>query len=182
MMNEGIKQRLVGALVLLALGTVLLPMLFDFDGAYNVDTRTSIPASPDIQAVVIKSTGRVKGISPGASPQEMFNFDKSRKKVQQKTGNESWLKDQAPGLNAEGIPLAWVVQVASFVDPAKAQILTEQLIADDYKAYNRRVVIEGVVNYRVYVGPKVLKKVMLEEKRAIEKKYKLQTLLLVFEP
>ncbi len=182
MMNEGIKQRLVGALVLLALGTILLPMLFDFDGVYNVDTRTSIPLAPDIQAVVIEDVGRVKGTAPVASHENMFRFDESRKKVQQQAVDDDWLHDHAPGLNADGLPMAWVLQVISSSNKARAKKLTNELMSDGYKAYNRRIVIDGEVYYRVYVGPKVLKKTMLEEKQAIEQKYGLQTLLLVFEP
>ena len=181
-MNEAMRQRLVGALVLLALGTVLLPMLFDFDGAYSVDTRSTIPTTPDIHAVVIEKAGPVAGSSGAASHDEMFRFDKSRQRAEQLSASEHDLQDQAPGLNADGIPLAWIVQVASFSAIAKAQALTDQLLADDYRAYYRKVMIAGVANYRIYVGPKVLKKSMLAEKQAIEGKYKLKTLLLVFEP
>ena len=61
-MNESMKQRLVGVLVLLALATLLLPVLFDFEGSdYTVDTRPTIPASPDIESVEIKKAGPVKG-------------------------------------------------------------------------------------------------------------------------
>ncbi|MEZ0123517.1 MAG: SPOR domain-containing protein [Candidatus Reddybacter sp.] len=181
-MNEGMKQRLVGALVLLALGTVVLPILFDFDGAYNVDTRTTIPAAPDIQAVEIEKAGPVAGATATASHEEMFRFNKSRAKAVQSDSDESSLQDQPSGLTAEGIPLAWIVQVASFGDIGKAQALTEQLLVDGYKAYRRGVVVTGEVNYRIYVGPKVSKQTMLAEKRAIEQKYKLKTLLLEFEP
>jgi len=181
-MNEGMKQRLVGALVLLALATVVLPILFDFDGSYTVDTRSTIPAAPDIQSVEIEKAGPIKGATAVASHEEMFRFDKSREAAEGSTNGESALQDQPSGLNAEGIPRAWIVQVASFADIDKAQMLTQQLLDDDYKAYNRRVLVGGETNYRIYVGPKVAKKTMLEQQQAIERKYKLKTLLLVFEP
>jgi len=181
-MNEGMKQRLVGALVLLALATVILPILFDFDGSYTVDTSPTIPAAPDIQSVEIEEAGPLKGATAVASHEEMFRFDKSREVAERSLSDDGVLQDQPSGLNAEGIPFAWVVQVASFGDVDKAQAMTEQLMADGYKAYRRRVVVTGEVNYRIYVGPKVSKQTMLAEKRAIEQKYKLKTLLLVFEP
>jgi len=181
-MKEGMKQRLVGALVLLALGTVILPILFDFDGSYNIDTRSTIPAAPDIQAVEIEKAGPVKDATAVASHDEMFRFDESREVAERSANDESTLQDQPAGLNAEGIPNAWIVQVASFSDVEKAQTLTQQLLVDGYKAYKRKVVISGVVNYRIYVGPKVSKVTMLEQKKAIEQKYKLKTLMLVFEP
>jgi len=181
-MNEGMKQRLVGALVLLALGTVILPILFDFDGSYNVDTRSTIPAAPDIQAVEIEKAGPVKGAIAVASHADMFRFDESRAVAEHSGGDGSTLQDKASGLNGEGIPRSWILQVASLSGVDKAQMLTQKLLADGYKAYKRRVVIGGEVNYRIYVGPKISKKTMLEQKQVIEKKYKLNTLLLAFEP
>ena len=181
-MNESRRQRLVGALVLLALGTVILPILFDFKGAYHVDTRTTIPPAPDIQAIEIEKAGPVPGATAAASHEEMFRYDDSREKAVESDSDESNVQYQPPGLNAEGIPLAWIVQVASFSDTEKAQALTEQLLADGYKAYRRRAVVKGDVDYRIYVGPKVSKDSMLAEKRAIEEKYKLKALLLTFEP
>lgn len=181
-MNESRRQRFVGALVLLALGTVILPILFDFKGAYHVDTRTTIPAAPDIKPVEIEKAGPVPGATATASHEEMFRYDESREKAVQGASGESSLQSQPSGLNAEGIPLAWIVQVASFNEAEKAQALTEQLIADGFRAYHRRALVKGDVNYRIYVGPKVSKDTMLAEKRAIEKKYKLKALLLVFEP
>ncbi len=181
-MNEGMKQRLVGALVLLALATVILPILFDFDGSYTVDTGPTIPVAPDIQRVEIEKAGPVKGTTAVASHEEMFRFDKNREAAERSPNDDGVLQDQPSGLNAEGIPLAWIVQVASFTDVEKAQILSQQLMDDGYKAYSRRVIIGGESNYRIYVGPKVAKQTMLEQQQAIERKYKLKTLLLVFEP
>lgn len=181
-MNEGMKQRLVGALVLLALATVILPILFDFDGSYTVDTSPRIPVAPAIQSVEIEKAGPLKGATAVASHEEMFRFDDSREVAERRVSDDSVLQDQPSGLNAEGIPLAWVVQVASFTDIDKAEALNQKLLGDGYKAYSRKVVIRGESNYRVYVGPKVAKQTMLEQQQAIERKYKLKTLLLVFEP
>ena len=181
-MNEAMKQRLIGALVLVALATVVLPILFDFEGSYTVDTRSSIPPDPDIQSVEIKKAGPLKGATAVASQEEMFRFDNSRKVVEDAANDGIGLQDQASGLNAEGIPLAWIVQVASFSDANKAQTLSQQLLDDGYKAYSRRVLVGGDSKYRIYVGPKVSKATMLQQKEAIESKYKVKTLLLVFEP
>jgi len=181
-MNEGMKQRLVGALVLVALATVILPILFDFDGSYTVDTRSTIPTAPDIQSVDIEKAGPVQGAIAAASHNDMFRFDESRAVAERSGAAEGDSQDQPSGLNAEGIPRAWIVQVASLGERAKAQSLVEQLLADGYKAYSHRVFIGGETHYRIYVGPKVAKQTMLEQQQTIERKYKLSTLLLEFEP
>ena len=181
-MNEGMKQRLVGALVLVALATVVLPMLFDFDGSYTVDTGSTIPPVPDIQSVEIEKAGPRKGATAVASHEAMFRFDKSREVAEHRDKDEGHRQDQPSGLNVQGIPQAWIVQVASFGDVNKAQALNQQLLDDGYKAYSRSVQIAGQTKYRIYVGPKVSKATMLEQKQAIESKYQVKTLLLVFEP
>ncbi len=181
-MNEGMKQRLVGAMVLLALATVVLPILFDFDGSYTVDTRSTIPTAPDIQSVDIEKAGPIQGATAAASHDEMFRFDGSRVVAERSGGAGSDSQDQPSGLNAAGIPRAWIVQVASLGERVKAQTLVDQLLADGYKAYSRSVLIGGETHYRIYVGPKVAKQTMLGQQQAIERKYQLSTLLLEFEP
>ena len=181
-MDEGMRQRLVGALVLIALASLLLPLLFDFDGAYVVDTRSTIPVAPDIQTLDIVRAGPQKEAAEVASHDAMFRFADSREAATDSVNDDSARQDQVEGLNAKGIPFAWIVQVASFADIEKARALTGQLMADGYKAYSRRAELTGEAHYRVYVGPKIAQGAMLKEKQAIEAKYKLKTLLLVFEP
>ncbi|OUS10193.1 hypothetical protein A9Q90_01820 [Gammaproteobacteria bacterium 54_18_T64] len=181
-MNEGMKQRLVGALVLLALATVVLPIVFDFDGAYQVDTRSLIPPAPDIQRVDIARAGPQPGRVATAAQNEMFRFSESRTRAERGTGESTATQDQGPGLDAEGIPRAWVLQVASFSDLAKARVLVEQLLDDDYKAYSRSAVVDGETIYRIYVGPKMSKQTLLQQQRLIEQKYQLQSLMLKFSP
>ena len=181
-MNEGLKQRLVGALVLLALATVVLPIVFDFDGGYQVDTRSLIPPSPDIQGLDIARAGPLRGQAKTAGFDEMFRFDESRASAERGGSERAMVQNQGPGLDAEGIPRAWILQVASFSDLAKARALTAQLLDDEYKAYSRSAVVDGETIYRIYVGPKMSKPSLLQQQRLIEQKYQLQGLLLKFSP
>ncbi|OUS12115.1 hypothetical protein A9Q89_06885 [Gammaproteobacteria bacterium 53_120_T64] len=181
-MNEGMKQRLVGALVLVALATVVLPIVFDFDGSYQVDTRSLIPPAPDIQRLDIAKAGPQQGSTETAAQNQMFRFDESRARAEQGGGEAGVSQNQGLGLDAEGIPRAWILQVASFSDLARARALTEQLLDDDYKAYSRSAVVQGQTIYRIYVGPKMSKQSLQKKQRLIEQKYQLQGLLLKFSP
>jgi DedD protein len=87
-----------------------------------------------------------------------------------------------PGLTAKGIPGAWVVQVGSFRDRSKADSLTQNLIGDGYKAYMRSGKSAGAPMYRVFVGPDVLKSKSLEYKKAVDRKYRVKSLVRQFEP
>lgn len=176
------RPRIVGALVLTALAVILLPMLLDFGGEYTVDTRTQIPDRPEIIPVEIAEPQAASGNENVKTAEQMFRFNSSRDEVQKNPDAQSLLKQESPGLNDEGLPVAWILQVASFTDSDKAESLTNKLLADQYQAYSRASTVKGKTTYRVYVGPKILKQDMLGEKSAIEQKYKLKTLLLRFEP
>jgi DedD protein len=52
-MNDGIKQRIVGALVLLALLVIFLPVLFDRNRVEPVDTTSQVPPAPKVEALDI---------------------------------------------------------------------------------------------------------------------------------
>lgn len=176
------RPRIVGALVLAALAVILLPILLDFSGEYVVDTRTQIPGRPDIVPVKIAEP-RTKEVSEKENTAEqMFRFDSSRDEAENNPETQSEIKAEAPSLNDEGLPVAWILQVASFSDSGKAAALVDKLLADHYEAYSRASTVKGKTIHRVYVGPKIRKQDMLDEQVTIEKKFNLKTLLLRFEP
>jgi len=47
-MNDGLKQRIIGALVLVALGIIFIPVIFDKERIVPVDRTTQVPPEPDI--------------------------------------------------------------------------------------------------------------------------------------
>ena len=47
-MSNGLKQRVVGVLVLASLGLILLPILFDFADPKRIDRTSLIPPAPEI--------------------------------------------------------------------------------------------------------------------------------------
>ena len=176
------KQRVIGALVLIALVVILLPMLLNFDGEYTVDSRSQIPARPGIVPIEIPLPKSVAEHEGAKNADQMFRFNNSREEAKSGINSGIALSEEAPGLTGDGVPKSWILQVGSFADANKAKLLTEGLLADQYRAYSRHSTKDGNSIYRVYVGPKILKKDMLDEKIAIEQKYKVKTLLLRFEP
>lgn len=57
-------------------------------------------------------------------------------------------------MDADGIPIAWILQVASVSSADKADELRQRLLQVDKKAYVKRVKRGGKDLYRVYIGPK----------------------------
>jgi DedD protein len=85
-------------------------------------------------------------------------------------------------LNAQGLPDAWVVQVASLSTQAAAMKLRDQLQVDGYKAYVRSVAQNGASIHRVFIGPKLDKAQALSLKSELDKRLKVNSMVLPFKP
>ncbi|WP_051686812.1 SPOR domain-containing protein [Microbulbifer sp. HZ11] len=74
-LNDGVKQRIVGALVLAALAVIFLPTLFDREGARYIDVTSQIPPPPDIKPISIAEPQPVADIEPAPPVNEVFQPD-----------------------------------------------------------------------------------------------------------
>ncbi len=175
-MNDGLKQRIIGAFVLLALAAIFLPVVLNFSDERTVDTRSRIPTAPDIKPVTISEPSRVENVDPAPSPDQMFQLG-----VNLPSQGESLL-DEAPGLDDDGMIKAWLVQVIAFSSEKKAREMSEQLKADGYKAFYKQGRTSSGEVFRVFVGPKVEKQKALEAKQNIDKKYGVKAIIIRFQP
>lgn len=173
MMDDGLKQRLIGAIVLLAIAIIFIPALFDRQTLTPVDTVTQIPPMPviTIEPIIVAEPPVVE--SPAPLPEQMFIPDETKPEL---------ATPEPPSLNAHGVPKGWLLQVISYVDSKKAEHFRDTLIADGYTAYSRKAKTSKGVRYRVYVGPKLDKNAILTMQGAIDKRYKVQSILLDITP
>ena len=175
-MNVALKQRIIGTFVLLALAAIFLPVLLNFSDQRVVDRTSQIPPGPEIEVVKIPEPARVEGVAPAKKDTEIFQSG-----VDEPQQAET-LEDEVSGLTAEGIPKGWLVQVGGFREREKAEQLVARLQEDGYKAYSRSGSSKQGRLYRVFVGPKIEKRRAIEDKRAIDKKYRVDSLIVRFEP
>lgn len=73
-MDDGLKQRLIGALVLVAIAVIFLPSLFSGEAGRRFDTRTQIPPAPEVKVVEFQAAQRLKGMPQVAEPEEMYQL------------------------------------------------------------------------------------------------------------
>jgi len=174
--NDGLKQRIIGALVLVALAAIFFPLLLNISEERQIDTQTRIPPRPDIQTVEIAEPVRPENIEPAPLPADMFQFGVDKPEQGEPLAAEK------SGLNAEGVPRAWLVQVGGFRERKKADAIVNDLKADGYKAFMRAGPSTAGQLYRVFVGPKIEKQRALNQKAAIDKKYQVNSIVVRFEP
>ena len=173
-MSDGLKQRIIGALVLGALGLVILPVLFDFADPLKIDRTSKVPAAPEIEAVQVVKAERPAGVPEKSLLSAIFDIDKS---LPASDSNE-----KNYGLNASDLPNAWVVQVSSFAEKDKAEEFMNQLRKAKFKAFIKSVAVKNKTRYRVYVGPKIDKRRAVKDKSKIDAAFKTDSIVLQYTP
>ncbi|USD22816.1 SPOR domain-containing protein [Microbulbifer variabilis] len=204
-LNDGFKQRIVGALVLIALAVIFLPSLLDRESKGHISEVSQIPAEPDISPIEIAQPEPVAGVAPAPKAGEIFQPEVPEKfsnpaegaakfavsDTQPEKGKDTndstssvevdTAKQAAsPLVDDQGQPMAWVVQVASYKDDSRAQQLRMRLMDEGYRAYTRAVETDKGRFVRVFVGPKVNKADAQTIKRELDALLQAQTLVLRF--
>lgn len=203
-MRESVKHRLIGAAVLAAIAVLFLPSFFKDRQQYQVDTSSHIPGRPSITAVGFNEPKRPEGIESAPAPESMFVPDESEAVTQippaeqvaapvaevtssaasvasSKAASSIASVPELP-LNAQGLPDTWVIQVASLSAQEGANKLRDQLQAEGHKAYVRAVPSANATIYRVFIGPKQDKAQAIAIKTQLDKRLKVNSLVLPFKP
>ncbi len=210
-MDEILKQRIIGAIVLISCAVIFIPMIFDPDNAEQFALNTSdIPAAPPPLQVTIPQPQRPSTVPEvPVKPQNDYRLvgeeehksttatsvDQvtqapvaSVEKSEEPTETAaSKAETRAPNvtstnkvLAADGLPNAWVVQVASFKDKERAKKLKQTLLSKGYKAFTRHSGHQNGESTRVYVGPKLEKRRAQMIKETIDKELNVSSLIIKF--
>ncbi|HED16955.1 MAG TPA: hypothetical protein ENI64_09125 [Gammaproteobacteria bacterium] len=174
------KQRLIGAAVLLALGVIFIPMILDGTGnpvlreippipqaLDAVDPRTLvIPKAPPMQEHrphVVQKSARPYNVQPAtpatttASNKPVISEEEPTKKPPVKTQQATKPKKQPSSAQATAASpetiRAWAVQVGSFNTSDKALKLRSTLRSKGFKAYVEKIRKQKKIYYRVRIGP-----------------------------
>jgi DedD protein len=169
-LNDILKQRLVGALILVALGVVFWPIIFVEPGGRPEADQARIPPRPEVDTTPIEPPDQVglrppqqvlardsqleEGGEPESLPQpalEPVPEPVAEPAPQKRTRSES---PEKLAMDSQGVPVAWILQVASVSSADKAEQLRQSLLQKDRKAYTRKIRRNGKDLYRVYIGPK----------------------------
>ena len=173
-MSNGLQQRIVGALVLGALGLIILPIIFDFADPLKIDRTSKLPVAPEIKSVDVAKAQRPDNSAKLGEADSLFNTAESKPAVDS--------SEQFYGLDENGLLRAWVLQAGSFEEKSKAENLMQQLRDSGSKAFVKTATIENKVFYRVYVGPKADKRRAIAEKARIDSNFSTEANVLQYIP
>jgi DedD protein len=173
-MSNGLQQRIVGALVLGALGLIILPIVFDFADPLKIDRSSKLPPAPEIKSLDVAKAQRPDSSAKLAETDSLFDTVKSQPSIDS--------SEKFYGLNESDLPRAWVLQAGSFEEKNKAESLMQQLRDSGSKAFVKTASIDNKTFYRVYVGPKADKRRAIAEKAKIDSNFSTDAIVLQYIP
>ncbi|GGE40051.1 cell division protein [Halopseudomonas oceani] len=159
-MDEGLKQRIIGAVVLIIAAVVFLPMLLSGQDE-TVQVEVEVPEAPVLDSQLMEPVAPAALPEPAAVPEMPASLSEAPPDVPAPAVAES-----APAPAVEPEPEAeqpapaavtatgdWVIQLGSFSSAANAEGLSKDLRTQGYNAYTHSATVQGKPITRVYVGP-----------------------------
>ncbi|AUM11201.1 SPOR domain-containing protein [Ketobacter alkanivorans] len=203
-MDQSLKQRLVGAIVLISLAVIFLPLVFDGQQqrvnskdyeypeqpAMTIEAVDFSPIEEEAREVIaaVEAVSEAKAQQAAQSSEAEVQQDAvaaAQASSSQATVEDYIEQEKAADQAIRAAPQdpleladAWIIQVGAFSSKANADGLRDKLIAADYKAYSKKV---GAL-YKVYVGPEIRKYRLDQQKIALERDYQVKTLILKYIP
>jgi DedD protein len=194
------KQRLVGALILVCLAILFWPIIFvpgvDEQSSFSVEVPgvppvdlTPLPepdnaglrAGSDAQAQ-LEAREFAAGLKAGDVPLETDSLPSREEVVPVPEVEEGRDRLASPPLDADGLPIAYALQVATITRADRAEALRDELIAAGYKAYLKSLRREDRRLYRVMVGPRFSRDELEPIKSAIDDAWRVQSLIIRYVP
>lgn len=175
-MGEGLKQRLIGAVVLLALLIILAPALFRGGETHPLVSSMPAPEAPRLEPPPVPVFVNQLSVPPDVV--EVVSTS-SEEVLEQNDAVKS------SGVDDEGHLKAWSLQLATFADKSNARNLEKQLKSKGYSAYQKKSSTEkgkGKVFYRVYIGPEARPLELEQLKSKLKKEMGLEGILVRFVP
>lgn len=167
-MSKGLQQRIVGALVLGALGLVILPVLFDFTDPSRIDRNSKLPTAPEINAITVIKAERPAAVKSDVLDNAIFDVSQLVPAV----------ADEAPiALNEQNLPKRWYIKVGSFGNKANADSALITLRNKSFKAFINKVNQRDERLYEIWVGPNIDKRRATADQVNIDKLLKVESKL-----
>lgn len=197
--EHSFKQRIVGAIVLVALAVIFVPMILSGNRDRDfIDADTVIPEKPpELQSLRVleienpvpppraEETVRIPidERSPSAAPAPATGKVPKAPAAPRASAGEpakpaAPAPGKAPSTARQGEALAWAVQVASFRKRDNALALKAKLAKQGFPAFVEKVTLAGgQPRYRVRVGPWVKKADAEAQRKRILARFKLEGLV-----
>lgn len=175
-MQQKLKERLVGAAVLVAVAVIFIPIILTDSPEPDVIQGSNIPDKPDNFSSriipILENDEKSSSTSIDANDiQAEDNQEKNKKNTvreivvekvistddinaERNSTNKDKRKKEDEVKDDVGLS-AWIIQLGSFTSEENAQSLNEKLRESGYPAFVEPLKTNGQISYRVRVGPEI---------------------------
>ncbi|MCP4876449.1 MAG: hypothetical protein GY896_13385 [Gammaproteobacteria bacterium] len=203
-MDQNIKNRLVGIIVIFALAVIFLPMILDGSGVRKDKLEVVIPpqplvnANPDFETKIVELNSSVESL-PDLEPRLVDNktVDNKVKRntitaTNSATGSESTSDSENNEIMVKDEPEAnvvakaggesWVLQVGSFQDRGKALAQRDKIRKSNIAAvFIEQFKIDNTASFRVRLGPFVNRDQTKVAQNKIKAKHDIDGIIMKYE-
>ncbi len=150
-MKQSSKRILIFGVLLLALGLIFLPMMFDARDEEQPQLQSRIPPPPDFP--VLPEPTQSRPVILAATPAIELPVA-AREVAPPQVGNgagDGWR--ELPVIDERGLPRGWSLLLGEFSDEEEAGQLLERLREAGFRAYLRRQEVDSALRHVVLLGP-----------------------------
>ena len=194
---DGLKQRLIGALVLISLAVIFVPMLFDEPHPERTSRVIDIPDEPVFPAVQVRSPTQEQlpetiesapawrieepeaaAATPPAEPAQPAVTQPASPQSQAPAATPTPAPQPEQIQYAETMQGAWVVQLGSFGNADNARGLRDRVREAGYNAHVQRVErADAAPLHRVFAGPFIERSDADKAKQALDRQFSVNSLV-----
>jgi DedD protein len=182
-MDQNIKNRLVGIIVIFALAVIFLPMILDGSGVNKEKLEVVIPpqpvvsANPEFEAKVIKLKQQTDAI-PRLDPQFADENSTENRITRETTADTAVSSESASRVGGD----SWVLQVGSFQDRGKALAQRDKLRKSNIAAvFIEQFSSDNKSSYRVRLGPFISRDQTRVAQNKIKAKHDIDGIIMKYE-
>ena len=189
-MNQRLKERLVGAAVLVVIAVIFIPMILTGPIDTGEITETNIPQQPEekftskvipldesMQPISVQEQGKEE--KAAASTKELEQKQNEAETAENENKEPDKVVDTVNSAKNKQVGLtAWVVQLGSFESKENAESLNQKLRKAGFPAFVEPITQNNKTAYRVRVGPELLHTDADKLLDKINKKMKLKGIVL----
>ena len=198
-MDESLKQRLIGAAVLIGLGVIFIPMFLGDPDPELFLEGSPVPARPEGAAADAKTysldseyfTNLEEAAPPSAEPVKekttpplekpadpAVALERPKDPLAETLKPPSVAESQAPPPAQERVGVtAWAIQLGSFTSEENAKLLETKLRQRGYHAFVDKIYVKDAKVFRVRVGPELLESKAKQLQARIEQEVNLKGLV-----
>lgn len=188
-MNERMKRRLVGAVVLVSLAVIFIPMLLDGGQQEGMSLfGSNIPEKPDyrfepldIPLEPVEPIAEEKPILIEKPESEPEPEPAPATPVAEKPTEKPPIEEAMPPATETSLrqePVAWVVQAGSFSSSENALGLRDKLRANGFTAFVEKLKSANETIYRVRIGPELKREAAEAQRDKLQRMMKINGIVM----